>query len=335
MTSTTTFLPLAPSQTFAGFRKIASLWEKPVKDDDDSLEITLEDARIFLCAQEEGTTLLLEAARESELQMLRDVLSDQLAGYGLSPEWEGAKAQSRPANQSLARVEKIERLSPSYTRVTLAGETLARFASGGFHFRLLYGPEGAGWPFTDEHGVTQWPGGTAAWHKPVYTSRHIACDGEAATITFDVFRHAGGRVTEWTDRVRPGEEIVIMGPGGSGKVSGAGWQAFIGDETAVPVIARFLEALPAATRGEAVLFVPEKGDVQELVHPAGVRVRWVLRSEDETPIDALEGLSIPATDRHVFFAAEKAEAVAARATLLERGLEKSESIAATYWTAGE
>lgn len=333
MTTTTTFLTLAPAQAFAGFRKAAAQFECPVSEGDDSLEITLEVARIFLSAQGEGTKLLLEASDDSNLQMMRDVLTEQLKGYGVTPDWDGIIAMTRPANQTLVTIEKSERLSPSYMRVTMSGAQLARFGTGGFHFRLLFGPEGAGWPFVDEHGVTQWPGGTAAWHKPVYTTRNIETDGEAARIEFDVFRHAGGTVTEWCDQVQPGTEMVIMGPGGSGKVNHAGWQGFIGDETAVPVIKRFLELLPEDTRGAAVLFVPERGDIQDLARPSGVSLRWVLRTDGETPLQALDTLPIPDTDRYVFFAAEKVEAVAARAALLTRGLDKSENLAATYWTA--
>ncbi|WP_460273320.1 siderophore-interacting protein [Celeribacter sp. ULVN23_4] len=333
MTTTTTFLPLAPAQAFAGFRKTAAQFECPVSEDDKTLEITLEVARIFLSAEGEGTQLLLEASNDGNLQMMRDVLSEQLKGYGVTPDWQGVKPAARPANQTLVTIEKVERLSPSYMRVTMSGDQLARFGSGGFHFRLLFGPEGAGWPYVDAQGVTHWPGGTAAWHKPVYTTRNIETDGEAARIAFDVFRHEGGTVTEWCERVRPGSDMVIMGPGGSGKVNLAGWQGFIGDETAVPVIKRFLELLPEETRGEAVLFVPERGDIQDLAHPPGVSVRWVMRSDGETPLEALDKLPIPETDRYVFFAAEKTEAIAARTALVERGLDKSESIAATYWTA--
>ncbi|WP_417264058.1 siderophore-interacting protein [Celeribacter sp.] len=333
MTTTTTFLSLAPAQAFAGFRKTAVQFECPVSEGDKTLEITLEVARIFLSAEGEGTKLLLEASNDGNLQMMRDVLSEQLKGYGVIPDWQGAKPAARPANQTLVTIDKVDRLSPSYMRVTMSGDQLARFGTGGFHFRLLFGPEGAGWPFVDEHGVTQWPGGTAAWHKPVYTTRSIEIDGEAARIEFDVFRHEGGTVTEWCDQVRPGTEMVIMGPGGSGKVNRAGWQGFIGDETAVPVIKRFLELLPEDTRGEAVLFVPERGDIQDLARPAGVSLRWVMREDGETPLQALDKLPIPDADRYVFFAAEKVEALAARAALLERGLDKSESIAATYWIA--
>jgi hypothetical protein len=97
-------------------------------------------------------------------------------------------------------------------------------------------------------------------HRPVYTTREVALlEDEAARITVDIFLHAGGRVTDWMGRVRPGNEITITGPGGGGR-PGAPWMALTGDETAVPVIARILAEADPATRGGVILFVPENGD---------------------------------------------------------------------------
>jgi len=47
----------------------------------------------------------------------------------------------------------------------------------------------------------------------------------------------------------------------------------VGDETALPVIARILAEAPPATRGAAVLFAPAAEDVQLLAHPARMTIR--------------------------------------------------------------
>ena len=64
--------------------------------------------------------------------------------------------------------------------------------------------------------------------------------------------------------------------------------------------------------------------------PPGFRLDWIAGA----PLpDLLEELSPPAGNRFVFFAGEKAEAEQARAWMTARGIEKSESRAAAYWTA--
>ena len=332
MKTTSTLLPVATSVTFPAFRALATAWELPAEPRDTALVLPVEGGAIEVLAEGGATRLCIAAEAGATLQMLRDLLTDQIAQYGLTPVWEGERSARRPANLSLARVARVERLSPSYTRVTIEGADLARFAIGGMHFRLLFGPEGEGWPETDDNGVTQWPGGAAAWHRPVYTTRQITCNGAAARLSFDVFRHAGGRVSDWTETLAPGTEVALTGPGGDARVSDAPWQALIGDETALPVIARKLALLPAETTGAAVLLVPHRADIQQLSHPEGMVLNWLIRSEGAQLLDALSNLALPdVCRRHVFFAAEKAEVEVARLTLAERGLGKKEIMAATYW----
>ncbi|MFE3836237.1 siderophore-interacting protein [Pseudogemmobacter sonorensis] len=338
-------LPIAPETALPVFdhraREIGFLVEPRA----DGMAIALAGGDMLVRAEGGATRIRVTAEDAPHLQMLRDYLTEELAAVGLVPEWQGRPATGRPENHALARVVSSERISPSYCRVTLASEDLARFASGGLHFRLLLGPEGADWPVLDANGVTEWPQGAAAWHRPVYTTREIGMRDGVTHLDFDVFLHDGGRVTDWCGGLRAGAEITISGPGGRGP-QGAGWQGFVGDETAVPVIARLLALLPPEASGEAVLVVPCAADVQDLAHPPGVALRWALREAGETPLSALEGLRIPGRDgngdrsverapggdRIVFFAAEAAEAQAARKALAARGLEKAEISAAAYWT---
>ncbi|WP_118138361.1 siderophore-interacting protein [Oceanicella sp. SM1341] len=316
------------------FRDAAERAEVAVQERDGVLLLTLQRGAVEVSAEGAGTAIRLLADEPVSLQMLRDLVAERVAALGLALEWQSREAGTRPANLSLARIERLERISPSYVRVTVTGPDLARFADGGMHFRLLLGPEGADWPDTDEAGVTRWPGGVAAWHRPVYTTRSLEPLGMegAARLGFDVFLHAGGRVTDWVGRAAPGAEIALTGPGGGMPVP-APWVGVIGDETAVPVAARILAAMPPETVGEAVLFVPEAADVQVLAHPPGLRLRWVLRGGAETPLDALRALTPPAADRHLFFAAERAEAVAARAHLRTLGFGRGTFVASAYWHA--
>jgi len=326
------FIDIDSTTAIPAFRDFAQAAERPVTEDGDALVITLHRGSLTITGEAGKTRLRLDSPDKVALQLGRDLLAQKLAEQGLTPHWQEDLAGRQPGNQSRGRVVSVTRLSPSYSRVVIEGPDFARFDEGGLHFRLLFGPEGAGWPETDAAGATCWPGGMAAWHRPVYTTRAIETDGAAARITFDVFRHEGGRVTEWCDRAGPGDAIAMTGPGGSALPQMRGWMGLVGDETAMPVMIRILEAMPPETRGEAVLFVPDRADIQKVRHPEGVTLRWALRGTDETPRTALEALAVPAEDRYVFFAGEKSQALEMRASLSERGLKKGEFMSAAYWS---
>ena len=328
------FLGAPLDRVAVGLREVARANGFPIEEEAHGLFLQLRAGTLRASAVGGRTALEITAPGPHGLQLLRDMLAERVSALGLALDWETRWRGGRPGNLSLARLAGLDRISPSYVRLRLEGPDLARFAVGGLHFRLLFGPEGADWPSTDAGGVTSWPGGLAAWHRPVYTTRAIETRGAAATITCDVFLHEGGRVTEWVLAARPGAEVALTGPNGAERPEAA-WMGLVGDETALPVIARILAEAPPATLGTAVLFAPGAEDVQPLAHPVGMTVRWALRGAGETPLDALEGLDPPAADRFVFFAAERAEAAAARARLPQRGLGRGEFHASGYWTAPE
>ncbi len=55
----------------------------------------------------------------------------------------------------------------------------------------------------------------------------------------------------------------------------ANWVGLIGDETAVPIIARALENFPEGTQGKAILFVSHGADMTELPRPPGVELQRI------------------------------------------------------------
>ena len=328
------FVPLDVTQSIERFVQVAQANGLSHERSEDGLRVQADLGEIVLSAEGPGTRLAIASEDGAQLQALRDLISERIETSGVSIRWQPEATAGRPANLSVARVVEISRPSPSYARVVLEGEDLARFAADRLHFRLLFGPEGSDWPRTDAGGVTRWDGGITAWHRPVYTTRHIEADGTGgARLTFDVFLHEGGRVTEWVGKAAAGEEIAITGPGGGKLPPLRGWLGLVGDETAVPVVARILDRLAPETRGEAVLFVPHEDDVADLPRPSGVALRWRLRGGDASPFSAVRALDIPERDRFLFFAAERTEAMVVREELQARGIERDDFHAAAYWAA--
>lgn len=228
---------------------------------------------------------------------------------------------------TLGHVAHVFELSPNFRRLRLTGD-FRRFLTGGLHFRFMIGPEGAGLPVETEAGLN-WPGGPEAWHRPPYTVRAI--DPLGSWIDIDIFLHAGGRVTNWSAGLKPGNPVGLTGPGGGGTIA-ADWVGLVGDETALPVILRMIQAFPATTCGQAFICVPDPGDVQHTPVPPKLRLIWIIEASGETPLSLLDRLALPASRRSVFFAGEKSQAEAARLWMARAGLTKDECRAAAYWT---
>lgn len=324
-------MDIAPAVSLPGFDVHAREIGFPVTCRPDHVTVHLIGGDLYVEADGSRTRLTIAAPDQVMLQMLRDYVSHQVSLHGLHAEWRGHRAVGQPDSHARARVVSSVRISPCYYRVTVVGRDLMRFDNGWLHFRVLIRPEGQDFPTADANGVTQWPGGIGAWHRPIYTTRALRKGTEAAELDFDIVVHSGGRMTDWAARVEPGTEVVLVGPAGNRSAIPAGWQGFVGDETAVPGIAGQLAALPVAARGQAILVVPSREDIQDMPHPPGVSVTWALRAEGETPLTALRLLDVPAEDRSVFFVANGREAEAARRTLLQGGLAKSECVTVAYW----
>ncbi|MEM6482399.1 MAG: siderophore-interacting protein [Pseudomonadota bacterium] len=280
-----------------------------------------------------GADIIFSAGSDAELQVLTDLYAQRIESFGFDADMTWDSPASRvPLNQRVAHVKASTRISPNFQRVRLEGDFTAFLADkAGLHFRLLFGPDGADWPTRDDRGVTHWPDGAVSWHKPVYTVRAIAADG--SWIDTDIALHEGGRTSDWCRQVAPGTEIAITGPNG-GALKRAGWLGLIGDETALPVIYRMLEAAPAETKGHVVLFLRDDADKQEIDLPAEITLR-IARMHDADPVSALDGLTIPDGETYVFFAAERGQVSRARTLLKERGLASGAFTAASYWTAPE
>ncbi|MEM8555853.1 MAG: SIP domain-containing protein [Pseudomonadota bacterium] len=270
----------------------------------------------------------------AKLQLLKDLYAGRFAKLGMSDTlaWDPV-GQTTPLNQVVARVAEKTRISPNFMRLRLAGDFSAYAMPGaGLHFRLLFGPDGAPLPYLDERGLTVWPEGVSAWHRPPYTVRAIAEDG--SWIDVDIVLHDGGRVTDWVMDVEPGAEIALHGPNGGGQPK-AGWLGLIGDETALPVVARMVEAAPEGTKGTAIFLVRDPADQQPIATLSDIEIRWEAMDAkaDITPV--VHSLSPPGTDRYIFFAGERAQASRVREVFKDMGLAKGEAKAASYWSLAE
>jgi NADPH-dependent ferric siderophore reductase len=180
-------------------------------------------------------------------------------------------------------VEDAEWLGPHLVRVVLGGDSLASWPDTGFtdsYVKLV---------FVDPALDLEPPYDLAALRealppeqRPVtrtYTVRWV--DPAARRIAIDFVTHGDtGLAAPWAAQAKPGDRLVLTGPGGAYAPSPeARRHVFVGDLSAVPAIAAALEALPAAAEGIALIEIENLDDVLALSTRAAVDVRWLVNPD--------------------------------------------------------
>lgn len=209
-------------------------------------------------------------------------------------------------------VARVDRVSPSFVRIELAGAALAEFGTPGPVFdqriKLIF-PNAAGtlpsFAAMDESWWTTWTEipETERGSMRTYTVRDVIGDGPDTRLVVDIVVHEDddhadhaspdaqtgsldGAGNRWALQARVGQRLVVLAPRRGHEFGGIEWSPgdasrllLVGDETAVPAIRGVLRDLPADATGAAFLEVPVGGDVlDDVVAPAGVEVTWLPRN---------------------------------------------------------
>ncbi|NHC43881.1 siderophore-interacting protein [Motilibacter aurantiacus] len=192
----------------------------------------------------------------------------------------------------LTAARRVQRLSPSFVRVTLAGHDLHHVADQGWDTRckLLLPVPGA--------GLDVLPGGPdwyAGWRAlpdearlPMRTYTVRAVRPELGEVDVDLVLHEpNGPAGRWAAAAVPGSPVGFVAPDARHPGPYGGYEFHLpaddpdvllaADETAVPAVAAILERLPRTAHGTALLEVPYAADVLAIDAPPGVRLRWLGR----------------------------------------------------------
>ncbi|MGV9326114.1 siderophore-interacting protein [Streptosporangium sandarakinum] len=252
-------------------------------------------------------------------------------------------AEGRPVRRATrGEVVRVERLTPHMIRVVLGGDGLAGFEAGEFtdhYVKLLFPPAGVVYPEPFDLAAVQRDLPREQWPTTrTYTVR--AWDSVARELTLDFVHHGdSGLAGPWAARVRPGDEIHFLGPGGAyAPDPEAGWHLMAGDESALPAIAASLERLPATARAHVFLEVAGPEEEQPLNHPADAEIVWLHRGDapvGEALVAAVRALDFPEGEPHVFVHGEAGFVRDLRRHLrAERGLPLSRLSISGYWRVG-
>lgn len=219
--------------------------------------------------------------------------------------------QVNPYRHFACRLVARQQVSPSFVRITLAGEHLGSVSDvlGDQRVKLVMGEPAALDHLCD---CDDW---FASWRalpdevRPTvrtYTLTAVRPDAEGnGEVDIDVVVHPGSH--------GPGSDLAVEGALGTHvgllaadrtragyRDSGIGWHPgnarqvmLVGDETALPAIANLLAGLDADVTGEALIEVPLAADRRRLAAPDGVRVRWFARELGRFALDALPHIACP------------------------------------------
>ena len=214
------------------------------------------------------------------------------------------------------QVLRVVDITPRMRRVTLGGPELAGFVSLGSddHIKLLF-PQNA-----QEQAALESPSFSIKGDGPQpamrdYTPRRY--DLSIGELDIDFVLHGDGPASTWAEQVQVGQHLYIGGPRGSMIVPDIfDSYLLIGDETAIPAIARRLEELPAGRKVLAVIEIADAAEQQVLSSAAEVEVIWVLRGQDDL-LDVVRNLTLPSGTLYSFVATETKLSRQVRRVLLD------------------
>lgn len=290
-----------------------------------------------------------EGKDEAALAYVKLALAEHLLNFALEeqPEivWQGDGAAGSPLPYFREmHVVRVADVTPRMRRITLAGNDLRRFSSGGMHVRLLF-PKARGsspvWPTTGADGRPSWPVGDDRPEIRIYTIRTI--DVAKGEVDIDFVLHEGEHMpgARFAAEAKPGDVVGMTGPGGGGFAS-ADWYLLAGDETALPAISRILEQLPGTAKAVVRIEVADEAERQQLRSAADLDLQWLCRNgspagQTDALAKAVRAEELPSDGRSIFVWAgcEHASFRQIRSYLRqERNLAREQHLVVAYWRRG-
>lgn len=232
-------------------------------------------------------------------------------------------------------VLRVTDLTPKMRRITLGGAELDGFVSlaPDDHVKLLFArtPEEAA-ALENFQPTSASEGPRPAMRD--YTPRRF--DAERQELDIDFVLHGDGPAATWAAQAQPGQHLHIAGPRGSLVVPDMfDSYLLIGDETAIPAIARRLQELPAGRHATVLIEIADDAERQTLTSAASVQVQWVLRANDNL-LDLVRAAQLPTGRLYAWVATEASLSRSVRRVLLDEfGIAEDHLKAAGYWRADD
>jgi len=235
-------------------------------------------------------------------------------------------------------VHKIIDITPRLRRITFHLSNAALFGRlDKMHLRILFNfremMAASRRNSNDNEGVP------AEIPKPLWRTYTVRSVNRAAgTIDIDFILHEeSGPGADWARYVKIHDVVAASNPVGKPFCIAKSY-FMMGDETALPVICRFLETLDETITVSLVAEVATRLDIVPIKSKATLKIKWLYRDEREeeqrhTLEDVVAIAEIPAfnEDRFVWVACEAGAARSIRSALLGRGVKNEEQSVYAYW----
>ncbi|WP_439854574.1 siderophore-interacting protein [Pseudomonas yamanorum] len=228
-------------------------------------------------------------------------------------------------------VLRVVDITPRMRRITLGGPELAGFISLGSddHIKLLFPQNAAEQAALDSPDFNLRGDGPQPAMRD-YTPRRY--DLDIGELDIDFVLHGDGPASTWAEQAKVGQHLHIGGPRGSMIVPDIfDSYLLIGDETAIPAIARRLDELPAGRKVLAVIEIANTAEQQPLHSAAEVEVIWVVRGQDDL-LETVQNLTLPGGLLYSFVATESKLSRQVRRVLLDtHNINEAFLKAVGYW----
>ncbi|WPF65766.1 MULTISPECIES: siderophore-interacting protein [unclassified Corynebacterium] len=241
-------------------------------------------------------------------------------------------------------VLEIQQINSGMRRVVFGGEQLAAHSYAGFEVphlvsdgfdddvRLIFPDPATGArprPEPDERGINQWSAEVKDLFR-TYTVRRW--EPEVGRLTVDFAHHEAGLADEWARAAQVGDRLWVAGPKNCLRLpTHTDWLLLVGDETALPAMSRCLEELPAGHRCLAIVEVARREHIQDLSTSAEVDLRWVVRAEGGSMVEAVAQADFLSGTPYAWVAGEAGSLRQIRRDLKERGVAPENLEVTGYW----
>ncbi|MET3653232.1 siderophore-interacting protein [Dyella japonica] len=236
-------------------------------------------------------------------------------------------------------VKRLVLASPRLLRVTFTGD-LGDFISASFddHVKLFFPAEGDArsvLPTVTEQGIAFDPSCPRPASRDYTPRRH---DRAANELDIEFVLHGEGPAVSWARATKVGDVLGLGGPRGSTLLpEGLDWYLLVGDETALPAIARRLEEASADECIIAMIEIDSADARIDIRTVANASIAWLCREAGDAGLaDAVGELILPEGEGFAWAAGEYAGIRQVRQRLIDvHGLDRQRIRAASYWKQGE
>lgn len=236
-------------------------------------------------------------------------------------------------------VLRSEQLTPHLVRVVLGGPGVAGITDNGYtdrYVKLAFRRPGVDYPEPLDVAAVRETMPRSDWPiMRTYTIRSL--DHDAGEMVIDFVVHGDtGVAGPWALAAQPGDELVLLGPGGAyAPAEDVDAHVLIGDEAALPAIAAACERVAPGAAVYAFVEVDGPDDELTLDCPGELTVRWCHREAGQDVVATVRDAAWPGGRVEAFVHGETSQVKALRSHLLdERGISRELLSISGYWRKG-